>query len=162
MVPRLFSRGKSRSPAATVAPPRLQWCRGFSAAESRLTLRLPDLDLGCFNGAAAFQPRKGGGRGSRAGPPACFNGAAAFQPRKAPGAVDVSVGSGSFNGAAAFQPRKVHCMIWLARMWICFNGAAAFQPRKVDKRNYAIEEIRAASMVPRLFSRGKTPRTAWY
>ena len=85
----------------------------------------------------------------------CFNGAAAFQPRKVPArdAVDPREATASmgprlfsrgkgiecrrcgcrdlrFNGAAAFQPRKAGSTSPSTHANLGFNGAAAFQPRK--------------------------------
>ena len=132
MGPRLFSRGNNPDCEAVesafvsfngaaafqprklqghnTGPPRiarLQWGRGFSAAE---TCRL----LGRWRGACTR-----------------FNGAAAFQPRKreSPGAWAASPGSASMgprlfsrgNGQRASRP---------AGLSHRFNGAAAFQPRK--------------------------------
>ena len=111
MGPRLFSRGKVGPKEPWVKPAfRLQWGRGFSAAERLIKIlneMVPILTLqwgrgfsaaesaeapahdpklgGRFNGAAAFQPRKGGSHGRReSGNFTCFNGAAAFPPRKGP------------------------------------------------------------------------------
>ena len=58
MGPRLFSRGEAflaRMDHSTIS---LQWGRGFSAAESPRDAR-PSAPCGGFNGAAAFQPRRG-------------------------------------------------------------------------------------------------------
>ena len=82
MVPRLFSRGKPIPHPSMLHPGRLQWCRGFSAAERYPWRFLQGYMRGLqwcrgfsaaeshihpialpgfrsFNGAAAFQPRKG-------------------------------------------------------------------------------------------------------
>ena len=61
---------------------------------------------------------------------------------------------GCFNGAAADQPRKRKTSPTAARKlsW-CFNGAAADQPRKLRSLE-AGGERDAASMGPRLISRG--------
>jgi len=61
MGPRLFSRGKMRQGCPVVLDEMLQWGRGCSAAERRRdAFRRRDGPSG-FNGAAAVQPRKGGG-----------------------------------------------------------------------------------------------------
>ena len=86
-------------------------------------------------------------------PPVGFNGAAAFQPRKGKELVDIdnalglqwcrgfSAAESVFLGNNALQPYG-------------FNGAAAFQPRKDPHPHHERASTRA-SMVPRLFSRGK-------
>ena len=133
----------------------LQWGRGFSTAESTTTA-LPWRPI-CsgFNGAAVFQPRKGGAaEGVEPALPG-FNGAAVFQPRKVLNERSPQGGVVGFNGAAVFQPRKgrfqqldaTHkswlqwgrgfstaerrCPVALGLLFHPgFNGAAVFQPRK--------------------------------
>ena len=109
----------------------LQWGRGFSAAETSTSHERAYRANACFNGAAAFQPRKRlqSVRCCQACAE-CFNGAAAFQPRKHLGNVTMYRSHWSFNGAAAFQPRKLETWRWRRRKSASFNGAAAFQPRK--------------------------------
>ena len=86
----------------------------------------------CFNGAAAFQPRKSilSFRASYQYA-VCFNGAAAFQPRKSADIRDGRVGTVrasmepqlfSRGNARTAQPDRSQTP--------SFNGAAAFQPRK--------------------------------
>ena len=131
MGPRLFSRGNwMATPRVYPERIRLQWGRGFSAAEtlqawasrqppasasmgprlfSRGNVGLPDVFLPGkrgFNGAAAFQPRKQLGKENVPMCPMRFNGAAAFQPRKQFIGSPYRSGVPGFNGAAAFQPRK--------------------------------------------------------
>jgi len=58
MEPQLFSRGNmSLALARKIEAAVLQWSRSFSAAEICFT-GSPPLAMECFNGAAAFQPRK--------------------------------------------------------------------------------------------------------
>src|SRR5438552_10640870 len=59
MGPRLFSRGKVHVVAPQRWPYLLQWGRGFSAAESCPSRPISTSTTKSFNGAAAFQPRKG-------------------------------------------------------------------------------------------------------
>ena len=78
-----FSAAESRLGAHVVCgAPLLQWGRGFSAAESATTSHWHCNMRWCFNGAAAFQPRKGWRRSPMLDDTISFNGAAAFQPRK--------------------------------------------------------------------------------
>ncbi len=59
MGPRLFSRGNSILPlVGSTYRIRLQWGRGFSAAEMALESPSGPHGTARFNGAAAFQPRK--------------------------------------------------------------------------------------------------------
>jgi len=129
MGPRLFSRGKRIGAASSSRTNSLQWGRGCSAAER----------VRC-QGVGPRQSR--------------FNGAAAVQPRKVSRGAPSLIVRARFNGAAAVQPRKDQngeCRVTVAP---CFNGAAAVQPRKDLERIGAVTD-RAASMGPRLFSRGK-------
>jgi len=57
MEPQLFSRGNGVDMAALFETFALQWSRSFSAAEIGLSSVI-DRKAACFNGAAAFQPRK--------------------------------------------------------------------------------------------------------
>ena len=63
--------------------------------------------------------------------PLCFNGAAVFQPRRGGGTAAADRGVSGFNGAAVFQPRRARAMPSMVRESWCFNGAAVFQPRRV-------------------------------
>ena len=59
MGPRLFSRGNlCVASTSMVLSLKLQWGRGFSAAETLAAFDSPPLADSSFNGAAAFQPRK--------------------------------------------------------------------------------------------------------
>ena len=171
MGPRLFSRGNpGAGTTGQVTDVRLQWGRGFSAAETRCRAITSRWSRARFNGAAAFQPRKpqpadqypqGAWRG--------FNGAAAFQPRKLfYSSYKPRPRHDCFNGAAAFQPRKRHPsanswhsgtleLQWgrgfsaaetrsIAESWSHsfrrFNGAAAFQPRKLPSPPSSCQSLR--------------------
>ena len=178
MGPRLFSRGKRSMPRRRDRQVRLQWGRGFSAAESSSLRSRGDTERASFNGAAAFQPRKGMEYSALPYRIVCFNGAAAFQPRKA-----VTYDPSRIDNAASMGPRlfsrgkfcssHVHTMTFglqwgrgfsaaesypllgpRAPQMYCFNGAAAFQPRK-DTPYTPPYKPPYASMGPRLFSRGK-------
>src|SRR5579875_26779 len=124
----------------------------------------------CFNGAAAFQPRKPPPRTCGVIPAYCsFNGAAAFQPRKLLQGPRPVGQADSFNGAAETPPLPAGtCQQYQASMeprpfsrgngqpsFLAairegrFNGAAAFQPRKHD------ETVRRLKQLPMLqWSRG--------
>ena len=138
MGPRLFSRGKRIATADDLGQrrhasmgPRL-FSRGKSFRRDALRRRSRR-----FNGAAAFQPRKGWTPSRRRSTTASrFNGAAAFQPRKGVRrCVHTSWTSSGFNGAAAFQPRKAARPTTASATRLSgFNGAAAFQPRKAASR----------------------------
>ncbi len=159
MGPRLFSRG---NPVHRLQRPRgqlrLQWGRGFSAAEIRSTATSSTVASTRFNGAAAFQPRKWLGRPTRE--PARrklqwgrgFSAAEIFSTHPEPARKSrASMGPrlfsrGNYNGAV---PRACqNCS---------FNGAAAFQPRKFASCGSGASGDRA-SMGPRLFSRGNMRR----
>ena len=181
MGPRLFSRGRcSRCCCSGCSRCSLQWGRGFSAAEGAEGICYGELTRQCFNGAAAFQPRKDAQEWEIDANGVGFNGAAAFQPRKGGGQSGAGVGNKvRFNGAAAFQPRKERILRIIAAPSRCFNGAAAFQPRKArgwttsgrptavrfngaaafqprkGVRRAAVLVGVSASMGPRLFSRGR-------
>ncbi len=108
----------------------------------------------CFNGAAAFQPRKSEYADYLT---AAF--LASMEPRLFSRGNQVKRGRieqvfiVSFNGAAAFQPRK--CLrIFFER----FLDVASMEPRLFSRGNgrrfVGIELKPEASMEPRLFSRG--------
>ena len=82
MGPRLGGRGRSRVPGCGRSCPPLQWGRGLVAAEGHRGNPPRSGVRACFNGAAAWWPRKGGSasRGWLRRP--SFNGAAAWWPRK--------------------------------------------------------------------------------
>src|SRR5579875_1072343 len=91
---------------------------------------------------------------------ACFNGAAAFQPRKLRSMLDMSTVANGFNGAAAFQPRKP---VGYARH-AAYPGRASMEPRPFSRGNLARTradaELHSASMEPRPFSRGNVMRNS--
>ena len=111
-----------------------------------------------FNGAAALQPRKASWERPPSGIPAGFNGAAALQPRKAAGESVAAGKDKSFNGAAALQPRKgvplcrFSSIGWVLLQW-GRGSSAAEGTYRVHLRVRS-----AASMGPRLFSRGRMVR----
>ena len=178
MGPRFFNRGKiERFGRERELGESLQWGRGFSTAESRVGVRRSFWAFPCFNGAAVFQPRKGGEttygyRRSRAsmGPrffnrgkwswlhwrPVAlgFNGAAVLQPRK-----DIGVGStagrnGRFNGAAVFQPRKGLGIRPQHAERSQLQWGRGFSTAERSTLG-AVSVPEAASMGPRFFNRGK-------
>ena len=107
MGPRLFSRGKCRWARSCIATlvasmgPRL-FSRGKVHRLKRAHIGSPaSMGPRLFSRGKPLLRRPGQGR------PVCFNGAAAFQPRKAIWYREVhDNGMSGFNGAAAFQPRK--------------------------------------------------------
>ncbi len=157
MGPRPFSRGNDPRKASIFnAQCSLQWGRGLSAAEMCRSRSPARRRRRCFNGAAAFQPRKSGSREQEGKDDGCVNGAAAFQPRKwayAAGAL-ASIDrlqwgrglSAAEMAAAIFQKLHLSARLQWGRglsaaeigMEAChfpdrntgFNGAAAFNPRK--------------------------------
>ena len=169
MGPRLFSRG---NPSAIVTSPpaalALQWGRGFSAAETRTSRMAARISCLCFNGAAAFQPRKHPklsfrhdlpfrasmgprlfSRGNRDSMDGVEN------PRKASmgprlfsrgngigGNVDCQR-QGASMGPRLFSRGNTADQRSTSMNLACFNGAAAFQPRKPkllpDERHDLIE-----------------------
>ena len=157
MGPRLFSRGKGNS--------------GHPGGHKRTG----------FNGASAFQPRKGvltatclsraskelqWGLGFSAEERGMYHGHMAGIPELQWGLGFSAEESGAdgmgcipssycFNGASAFQPRKADGKGGKVGRRRSFNGASAFQPRKVGRTGWAVYQARIASMGPRLFSRGK-------
>ena len=188
MGPRLFSRGNpKRHGRDAMRRSRLQWGRGFSAAE----IATPPVTL-CFRCTRASMGPRLFSRGNlnHSCVLSCknngFNGAAAFQPRKSVvvecfgrvGRALFQWGRG-FSAAEMRQPANRESLSkWLqwgrgfsaaeireaelkARTQSGFNGAAAFQPRKY--RVPMARDIAAyiASMGPRLFSRGNRIISGW-
>jgi hypothetical protein len=84
MGPRLFSRGNQPCGKVMAMPSSnsLQWGRGFSAAETTSTCTASKSRLPCFNGAAAFQPRRSTSSRARLRASCCFNGATTHRPWK--------------------------------------------------------------------------------
>ena len=83
MGPRLFSRGKGPTQSTSAPRLELQWGRGFSAAESGELQRQRAEHLGASMGPRLFSRGKLRQRPSASpAPSSSFNGAAAFQPRK--------------------------------------------------------------------------------
>ena len=158
MGPRLFSRGRSLGQREAKASTPLQWGRGSSAAEGRPASGACRFARRSFNGAAALQPRKASWERPPSGIPAGFNGAAALQPRKAAGESVAAGKDKSFNGAAALQPRKgvplcrFSSIGWVLLQW-GRGSSAAEGTYRVHLRVRS-----AASMGPRLFSRGRMVR----
>ena len=105
MGPRPFGHGNLPSRNTCLSVMALQWGRGLSATET-MPSRPGRTSTPCFNGAAAFRPRKPNGGRNICRPDICFNGAAAFRPRKHDISHVSAVHPRSFNGAAAFRPRK--------------------------------------------------------
>ena len=83
----------------------------------------------------------------------CFNGAAAFQPRKVFPGPKLNGNPGLQWGRGFSAAESIRVLIY-AGSYRCFNGAAAFQPRKVTSASTGAMSA-TASMGPRLFSRGK-------
>ena len=112
-------------------------------------------DFFCFNGAAAWWPRKGRGSCDSGRPASCFNGAAAWWPRKASWPANISPSRPSFNGAAAWWPRKAA----RATPTACTGGRLQWGRGLVAAEgSYGDGRLRAlanASMGPRLGGRGR-------
>jgi len=122
---------------------------------------------GNMEGAAVATPSK-----------TCFNGAAAFQPRKFGRYRPLSPGSGRFNGAAAFQPRKCdnnHARLpnkralqwsrsfsaaeiilhkYLAMANKLLQWSRSFSAAEIRIKPAEVRKPKRASMEPQLFSRG--------
>ena len=142
---------------------KLQWGRGLSAAE------MTQDAVETLNHLSASMGPRSFSRGNEIGPAVeldegtCFNGAAAFQPRKSRIRVRIAVQrASSFNGAAAFQPRKSG----RHRAEQNWPEAASMGPRPFSRGN-ADGSVRRdaalatrASMGPRPFSRGNGGATA--
>ena len=82
MGPRLLSRGEAYAAASAPRRDRLQWGRGFSAAERNNAHAAALAAVSGFNGAAASQPRRVEAMNDRDNATVGFNGAAASQPRR--------------------------------------------------------------------------------
>ena len=137
----------------------------------------------CFNGAAAFWPRRstsasfGGcrdpastgprlfGRGDNWICMRCHQTAMTLQRGRGFLAAEITSSartmksaSSCFNGAAAFWPRRSSETEPKSRLENGFNGAAAFWPRRSCPEAGTLTLCDAASTGPRLFGRGDNPR----
>ena len=83
----------------------LQWGRGLSAAETP-GVKQDAQTSGCFNGAAAFRPRKPGGFASRWALRLQLQWGSGLSAAETCSAGRDRSALCSFNGAAAFRPRK--------------------------------------------------------
>jgi len=181
MGPRLDSRGRGRGPPPSTPPPRasmgprldsrgrqrtllrclgccpLQWGRGWTAAEGPVSYVHPFTHHLGFNGAAAGQPRKGRVR-------ACaWRGILRLQWGRgwtaAEGTMQVQVlrHNHGFNGAAAGQPRKARAERLAREFGLPLQWGRGWTAAEGRRRAAAAACCGAASMGPRLDSRGRMP-----
>ena len=151
MGPRPFGRGDLNSPANQQQRYRLQWGRGLSAAETSAR-RDGRATRKCFNGAAAFRPRRLGRRTQSPTRNPGFNGAAAFRPRRRTNKRSVRAaetlqwgrGLSAAETNRPCSPSRVVVLQWGRGLSAAetpstkrpcarrgsFNGAAAFRPRR--------------------------------
>ncbi len=156
MGPRLFSRGNVTRRSCLTTRWRLQWGRGFSAAEMD---RLPPKKAG--RGQASMGPRlfsRGNQvqNSNRNQTSMGFNGAAAFQPRKLCEQCGSHLTRGPLQWGRGFSAAEMS----YRELWTPFNPVASMGPRLFSRGNPARSARTGgggyASMGPRLFSRGNS------
>ena len=157
MGPRLFSRGKPRRCSGLRECHKLQWGRGFSAAERICTFQGSALPA-WLQWGRGFSAAESYAAHPALLPPMRFNGAAAFQPRKVvvepcPSIHPISLQWG--RGFSAAESYGLH--VWLQVTRLASMGPRLFSRGK-DHKSCNISSHNTASMGPRLFSRGKPKR----
>ena len=150
MGPRPFGRGDLNSPANQQQRYRLQWGRGLSAAETSAR-RDGRATRKCFNGAAAFRPRRLGRRTQSPTRNPGFNGAAAFRPRRRTNKRSVRAAETLQwgRGLSAAETRPDYQKL--------YGDRASMGPRPFGRGDIAPRRPRGrwtASMGPRPFGRG--------
>ena len=115
------------APCASTGPPLISGGGSYLIGAKRS-------DLGCFNGSAADQRRRGPPPARRPCPRRCF------------------------NGSAADQRRRGNCTTSPPMSSECFNGSAADQRRRVEQLRRPAAERRASTGPPLISGGGKAKR----
>ncbi len=146
-----------RSPGApwwrSPLTPKLQWGRGFSAAESEARIGRGTARLEASMGPRLLSRGVASRTSRRENAGTGFNGAAASQPRSPACPSGTGDRKEGFNGAAASQPRSRgatphHALVSVLQWGRGFSAAESRRQRTNPQRALA------ASMGPRLLSRG--------